>query len=256
MILKDKVCVIVGAASLRGIGYAAAGLFASQGAIVVAVDLAMNDDVASTIKHSIDEKYGIDSVLIGRKCDISSSAECADLLDSVASQFGKVDALVNCAGIVQSLSVLSINESDFDRMISVNLKGAFNLAKETLRVMRPQGFGSIVNVASVAAQRGGGLVGGAHYAASKGGVISLTKTIAREFGVHGIRANTVCPSMTETGMIDGMSPEKYKEIVSAIPLQRAGHAEDIAGACLFLASDFSSYITGATLDVNGGSHIH
>jgi NAD(P)-dependent dehydrogenase (short-subunit alcohol dehydrogenase family) len=222
----------------------------------VAVDLAMNDDVASIIKHSIDEKYGIDSVLIGRKCDISSSAECADLMDSVASQFGKVDALVNCAGIVQSLSVLSINESDFDRMISVNLKGAFNLAKETLRVMKPQGFGSIVNVASVAAQRGGGLVGGAHYAASKGGVISLTKTIAREFGVDGIRANTVCPSMTETGMIDGMSSEKYKEIVSAIPLQRAGHAEDIAGACLFLASDFSSYITGATLDVNGGSHIH
>jgi NAD(P)-dependent dehydrogenase (short-subunit alcohol dehydrogenase family) len=122
--------------------------------------------------------------------------------------------------------------------------------------MKPQGFGSIVNVASVAAQRGGGLVGGAHYAASKGGVISLTKTIAREFGVDGIRANTVCPSMTETGMIDGMSPEKYQEIVAAIPLQRAGHAEDIAGACLFLASDFSSYITGTTLDVNGGSHIH
>jgi NAD(P)-dependent dehydrogenase (short-subunit alcohol dehydrogenase family) len=256
MILKGKVCVIVGAASLRGIGYAAAGLFASQGAIVVAVDLAMNDDVASTIKHSIDEKYGIDSVLVGRKCDISSAAECLGLVDGVISQFGKIDALVNCAGIVQSLSVLSISEADFDRMISVNLKGAFNLAKETLRVMKPQGFGSIVNVASVAAQRGGGLVGGAHYAASKGGVISLTKTIAREFGVDGIRANTVCPSMTETGMIDGMSPEKYQEIVAAIPLQRAGHAEDIAGACLFLASDFSSYITGTTLDVNGGSHIH
>jgi NAD(P)-dependent dehydrogenase (short-subunit alcohol dehydrogenase family) len=216
----------------------------------------MNDDVASTIKHSIDEKYGNDSVLVGRKCDISSAAECLGLVDGVISQFGKIDALVNCAGIVQSLSVLSISEADFDRMISVNLKGAFNLAKETLRVMKPQGFGSIVNVASVAAQRGGGLVGGAHYAASKGGVISLTKTIAREFGVDGIRANTVCPSMTETGMIDGMSPEKYQEIVAAIPLQRAGHAEDIAGACLFLASDFSSYITGTTLDVNGGSHIH
>lgn len=136
MILKGKVCVIVGAASLRGIGYAAAGLFASQGAIVVAVDLAMNDDIASTIKHSIDEKYGIDSVLVGRKCDISSAAECLGLVDGVISQFGKIDALVNCAGIVQSLSVLSISEADFDRMISVNLKGAFNLAKETLRVIR------------------------------------------------------------------------------------------------------------------------
>jgi NAD(P)-dependent dehydrogenase (short-subunit alcohol dehydrogenase family) len=216
----------------------------------------MNDDVAATIKHAIDEKHGIDSFVVGRQCDISSSAECASLVDAVVSQFGKIDALVNCAGIVQSLSVLSISDSDFDRMINVNLKGAFNLSKETLRVMKPQGFGSIVNVASVAAQRGGGLVGGAHYAASKGGVISLTKTIAREFGVDGIRANTVCPSMTETGMIDGMSPEKYREIVSAIPLQRAGHAEDIAGACMFLASDYSSYITGTTIDVNGGSHIH
>jgi len=114
----------------------------------------------------------------------------------------------------------------------------------------------IVNVASVAAQRGGGLVGGAHYAASKGGVISLTRMIAREFGPQDIRANVVCPSMTETGMLDGMSEEKYDEIVSAIPLRRAAKPREIAGACLFLASELSGYVTGATLDVNGGSHIH
>jgi NAD(P)-dependent dehydrogenase (short-subunit alcohol dehydrogenase family) len=256
MILKDKVCVVVGAASLRGIGFAVADLFASQGAKVIAVDVAMDEDVAATIKHTIDEKNQINSVLIGRKCDISSSLDCAGLFDEVVREFGKVDALVNCAGIVQSLSILSIEEPDFDRMININLKGAFNLSKESLRIMKTQGYGSIINVASVAAQRGGGLVGGAHYAASKGGVISLTKTIAREFGVHGIRANTVCPSMTETGMIDGMSADKYKEIVASIPLQRAGRAVDIAGACMFLASDYSSYITGSTVDVNGGSHIH
>ncbi len=114
-----------------------------------------------------------------------------------------------------------------------------------------------MNLASVAAQRGGGLVGGAHYAASKGGVISLTRTVAREFGPQGIRANVVCPSMTETGMLDGnVTDDKFQEIVDAIPLKRAGKARDVAGACLFLASDLSAYVTGATLDVNGGSHIH
>lgn len=256
MILKDKVCIVVGAASLRGIGYAVVDLFVAQGAKVIAVDVAMSDDVAATIKHTVDEKYAIDSALIGIQCDISSSDQCAALMAKVERTFGRIDAMINCAGVVQSISVLDIQDSDLDRMININLKGAFNLSKAALRVMKRLSAGSIVHVASVAAQRGGGLVGGAHYAASKGGVISLTKTIAREFGPDGIRANAVCPSMTETGMIDGMSPEKYQAIVASIPLQRAGHAEDIAGACLFLASDYSSYITGSTIDVNGGSHIH
>ena len=117
--------------------------------------------------------------------------------------------------------------------------------------------GAIVNLASVAAQRGGGLVGGAHYAASKGGVISLTRSIAREFGPLGIRANVICPSMIETGMLDGnVTAKQFEDIVAGIPLKRAGKPSDIAGACLFLASDLSAYVTGATLDVNGGSHIH
>jgi NAD(P)-dependent dehydrogenase (short-subunit alcohol dehydrogenase family) len=152
--------------------------------------------------------------------------------------------------------MLTIEGSDFDRMMNVNLKGAFNLCKSALAVFAEQKRGAIVNVASVAAQRGGGLVGGAHYAASKGGVISLTRTIAREFGPMGIRANVVCPSMTETGMLDGLSEERQKEIATTIPLQRAGRPVEIAGACLFLASDLAGYVTGATIDVNGGSHIH
>jgi NAD(P)-dependent dehydrogenase (short-subunit alcohol dehydrogenase family) len=142
-------------------------------------------------------------------------------------------------------------------MIDVNLKGTFNLCQSALRLFERQGSGNIVNVASVSAQRGGGLVGGAHYAASKGGIISLTRTIAREFGPMGIRANIVSPSMTDTNMLDEtVSPERYQEIVAAIPLRRAGRASDVAGACLYLASDLSAYVTGATIDVNGGGHIH
>ena len=153
--------------------------------------------------------------------------------------------------------MLSIAEADYDSVLNVNLKGTFNICKSALSVFADRKRGVIVNLASVAAQRGGGLVGGAHYAASKGGVISLTRTIAREFGPHGIRANVVCPSMVETGMLDGnLSRDQFDEIVRTIPLQRAGRPADIAGACLFLASDLSAYVTGATIDVNGGSHIH
>jgi NAD(P)-dependent dehydrogenase (short-subunit alcohol dehydrogenase family) len=164
--------------------------------------------------------------------------------------------LVNCAGVVKSQSLLNIEDADYDLVVGVNLKGTFNLCKSAVSYFVGRGGGAIVNVASVAAQRGGGLVGGAHYAASKGGVISLTKSIAREYGPSGIRANVVCPSMTETGMIDGMAEERFQEIISTIPMRRAAKARDIAGACLFLASDLAAYVTGATIDVNGGSHIH
>ncbi|MGJ7916127.1 SDR family NAD(P)-dependent oxidoreductase [Massilia sp. LXY-6] len=257
MLLKDKVCIIVGAASLRGIGYATAELFAEHGARIVAVDVVMNEEIAAEIKASINQKTGLDADVVGVKCDIGNYADCRKLVGETLARHGRIDCLVNSAAIVKSQSLLAIEEADFDRIVNVNLKGAFNLSKSALEVFSEQKSGVIVNVASVAAQRGGGLVGGAHYAASKGGVISLTRTIAREFGPRGIRANVVSPSMTETGMLDGnMSAEKYQEIVSAIPLQRAGHARDIAGACLFLASDLAAYVTGATIDVNGGSHIH
>ncbi len=257
MLLKDKVCIVLGAASLRGIGYATAELFAEHGAKVVAVDLMMDDQVAAEIKSSIERKTGREAEVYGLKCDMARSAECDEAVNDVVARFGTVDCLVNTAAIVKSQPTLDIDERDFDRMLGVNLKGAFNISKSVLRVFKDRKRGVIVHVASVAAQRGGGLVGGAHYAASKGGVISLTRTIAREFGPMGIRANVVCPSMTETGMLDGnVSAEKFQEIVEAIPLKRAGRGSDVAGACLFLCSDLSAYVTGATIDVNGGSHIH
>ena len=256
MLLRDKVCIIAGAASLRGIGYATAELFAEHGAKVVVADLAMTDQVAAEIQASIDRKVGRPIELRGLRCDIGSFDDCRALFAGAASRFGRIDCLVNCAAVVKSQSFLSTTEKDYDFVVDVNLKGAFNLGKAAVEHFLASKGGNIVNIASVAAQRGGGLVGGAHYAASKGGVISLTKSIAREYGPEGIRANVICPSMTETGMIDGMTQEKFQEIVSAIPLRRAGMPRDIAGACLFLASDLSAYITGTTIDVNGGSHIH
>jgi NAD(P)-dependent dehydrogenase (short-subunit alcohol dehydrogenase family) len=256
MLLQDKVCVIVGAGSLRGIGYAIADLFAEHGAKVVAVDLAMDETLLVDIKSSIEGRLGRSVPIHGLRCDIGNPADCEKLAQDVLALHGSIDCLVNSAAIVKSQPLLDIGSRDLDVMLDVNLKGAFYLCQSMLKVFAQRKSGVIVNVASVAAQRGGGLVGGAHYAASKGGVISLTRTIAREFGPLGIRANVVCPSMTQTGMIDGMSDAQYQDIVSAIPLRRAAKPQEIAGACLFLASELAGYVTGATLDVNGGSHIH
>jgi NAD(P)-dependent dehydrogenase (short-subunit alcohol dehydrogenase family) len=254
--LDGKVCIIVGVASLRGIGYATAELFARHGAKLVVVDLMMDDSIASTVAESIIARNDLAPDMIGLRCDIQDAADCQRVVDAALERFGAIDCLVNTAAIVKSDGLLSIKSEDLDRILNVNLKGAFNICQSVLRVFDRQSRGSIVNVASVAAQRGGGLVGGAHYAASKGGVISLTRSIAREFGPKSIRANVICPSMTETGMLDGLSQSQFAQIVEAIPLKRAGKPEDIANACLFLASELSAYITGATLDVNGGSHIH
>jgi len=256
MLLQDKVCVIAGAASLRGIGYAIAELFAEHGAKIVAIDLAMDERVADEIRSSIENRTLKSADVYGINADLRRFADCERVMRETLSRHGTVDCLVNSAAVVKSQSLLDIEEKDYDLILDVNLKGAFNLCKSALGVFAARKGGIIVNVASVAAQRGGGLVGGAHYAASKGGVISLTRTIAREFGPLGIRANVVCPSMTETGMIDGMTPERIRQIVDGIPLKRAGKARDVAGACLFLASDLAAYVTGATIDVNGGSHIH
>ena len=257
MLLKGQVCVVVGAASVRSIGYAAAELFIRHGARVVAVDIAMDDRALGEIRASIESAGQRPSDVFGARCDISIPAECEELCRDVVAQHGALDCLVNCAALVKSQPMLEIDEADYDRIVDVNLKGTFNLCRSALRVFADRRRGVIVNLASVAAQRGGGLVGGAHYAASKGGVISLTKAIAREFGPLGIRANVICPSMTETGMLDGnVTAEAFREIVASIPLRRAARPADVAGACLFLASELSAYVTGATIDVNGGSHIH
>jgi NAD(P)-dependent dehydrogenase (short-subunit alcohol dehydrogenase family) len=256
-LLKGKVCIIVGAASLRSIGYATAELFAFHGAKLALLDLAMNEDISKTVVDSLALQIGFNPEVLTVQCDIRNVLECEEAIEKVFVKFGRIDCLVNCAGIVKSGGMLSILEEEYDTVLDVNLKGNFNICKSVLKIFNDQGTGVIVNVASMAAQRGGGLVGSSHYAASKGGVISLTRSIAREFGNKGIRANVICPSMTETGMLDGnITKEKFEEVVAAIPLKRAGRPVDIAGVCLFLASDLSAYVTGATIDVNGGSHIH
>lgn len=254
--LQNKVCIITGAASLRSIGYGTAELFAAHGAKLVLLDLAMNDQIANDLTNNIEKQIGNKVEIICLQCDIRSTEDCDNAIQKAVAHFGTIDCLVNCAGIVKSEGMLSINEQDYDLIMDVNLKGTFNICKSALKIFAEKHAGVIVNLASLAGQRGGGLVGGSHYAASKGGVISLTRSIAREFAPMNIRANVICPAMIETPMLDGFSAEQLDNVISGIPLKRVGKTSELAGACLFLASDLSGFVTGATIDVNGGIHIH
>jgi NAD(P)-dependent dehydrogenase (short-subunit alcohol dehydrogenase family) len=255
MLLNGKICIIAGAARARGIGNATAQLFAEQGAKIVIADRFSNPETAARMIDDLVAGGVRKTHVIAVRCDITKPEDCAHLVETTLVQFGQIDVLVNSAGIVDSRGLLEINSDQFDQMIGVNLKGAFNLCQAILRAFVKQGHGVIVNIASLAAQRGGGLVGGAHYASSKGGVVSLTRSIAREFVPQGIRANIICPAMAQTAMIDDMTENQIDAIVADIPLRRLGTPREVAGACLFLASDLSGYVTGATIDVNGGLHI-
>lgn len=255
-LLEGKVCVVAGAAAPKGIGEATALLFAEHGAAIVIADITVNETTEAAFAARIAD-LGIPQLQIcAVRCDISQRSDCDHVVASAIERFGRLDVLVNSAGIVESRPLLEIEESALERMLSVNLKGAFNLCRSALSAFSAQGHGAIVNIASLAAQRGGGLVGGAHYASAKGGMLSLTRSIAREFGPKGIRANAICPAMAQTGMLNSLSDTQISDIVRDIPLRRLGTPRDVAGACLFLASDLSNFVTGATLDVNGGLHIH
>ncbi len=253
MLMKEKVCVVTGAASPQGIGRATARMLTAHGAHVVVIDVSENvNDAAREIaaEHP-------NSSILGVRCNIVSRAACLEAAAEVSRAFNRVDALIHCAAIIRSGKYDEISEKDFEDVIAVNLSGAFNITRALTPPMVAQGAGSIVYVASVAAQRGGGLVGGAHYAASKGGVLSLTKSLARELAPAGVRVNAVCPSLIQTDFVtSSVSEDRLRDLTAGIPLGRPGRPEEVAASCMFLASDLSSYITGATLDVNGGSHIH
>ena len=253
MLMKDKVCVVTGAAAPGGIGRSTACLFAAHGARVIIVDVSAGVEEAARNVRAAHP----DSATVGMRCNVGSRTACLDAAAEASRVFGRVDALVHCAAVIRSGRYDEIAEESLREVIDVNLIGTFNIVGAFAPRMVAQASGAIVAVASVAAQRGGGLVGGAHYSASKGGVLSFTKSLARELGPAGVRVNAVCPSLIETdSLITTLGPDRIRDLTAAVPLGRPGKPEDVAGACLFLCCDLSAYITGATVDVNGGSHIH
>jgi len=250
MLLKDKVAVITGGAGINGLGYATARLMAAQGASVVIVDLARAEPAAAAARLGGDAHLGL-------VADVTDKAACEAAAAQVLRQRGRIDILVNNAGITQPVKTLEITGADYDRILDVSLRGTLYMSQAVLPAMREQRAGSVVCISSVSAQRGGGIFGGPHYSAAKAGVLGLARAMAREFGPEGIRVNCITPGLIETDITQGkLTPERKKEIAETIPLNRLGRADDVAGACVFLASDLSGYCTGITLDVNGGMLIH
>ena len=249
-LLTDKTAVITGGASRRGIGLATAKLFAEHGARLAILDLDREKCEAAARSLAGRDHCGL-------ACDITDRARVDEVFGRIGREFGRIDILVHVAGIVDAAKIMEVAPEVQARVMDVNVNGTMNVLQAVIPFMRGQGAGSIIAISSVAAQRGGGILGGPHYAASKGAVLSLVKAVARELAPEGIRANAICPSFIDTDFVEGlMTPERLRAIVSAVPMGRAGRADDIAGPCLFLASELSAYVTGAVIDVNGGSHIH
>lgn len=242
--LKGKTAIVTG--SGRGIGKAIAMKLASFGANVVINDIPQSEDAEKTAEEI--KAMGVGSICI--KGDVRNIDDVKALVDGTVKEFGSVDIFVNNAGVTRDGLMLRMSEEDWDLVMDINLKGAFNCIKTAARPMMKSKGGSIINVASVVGVMGN--PGQANYVASKAGLIGLTKTTAKEFASRGIRCNAVAPGFIESAMTDKLSDDVKKKYYDAIPLGRFGTVENIADTVAFLASDMSSYITGQVICIDGG----
>lgn len=253
MLLSGKTAIISGAASKAGIGLATARLLASHGARIAILDL----NEAAAAEAAVSLPAVPQGAHLGVACDVTEAKACRDAAQRVIAAFGQADILINNAGITQPLKLMEIGAENWQKVLDVNLTGVLYLSQAFIPHMRERKQGSIACMSSVSAQRGGGIFGGPHYSAAKAGVLGLAKAMARELGPDGIRVNSVTPGLIQTEITGGKLTDAMRaDILKGIPLSRLGDAADVAGAFLFLASDISSYITGAVIDVNGGMLIH
>ncbi len=246
MELKDKVALITGGA--QGIGRAVALLLADHGA-----DIAVSDVNLQKAEETAEEIRALGRKSMAVKANVADSEDVERMVQTLLSGFGRIDILVNNAGIAKDKLILRMTDEDWDAVLNVNLKGTFLCTRAVVRHMSKQRSGKIVNIASVVGEMGN--AGQANYAASKAGVIGLTKTIAREFAQRGINVNAVAPGYIETPMTDAIPEKAKEELKRMIPMERLGRPEDVARAVLFLVSDASGYITGQVLNVNGGIYM-
>lgn len=253
-LLSGRTVLISGAGRARGIGKATGHLLAQHGASVVLLDV---DEQGA--RRAAQDLLEIGATAIGLHCDVTDVQSCRDAVDQALNwpgSSGRIDVLINNAGVTQKRDVCDISDEDYLLITDVVLRGTIQLSQAVIPVMRRQGAGAIVNISSMSAQQGGGVFGGAHYCAAKAGVLGFTRALAREMGPQGIRANAIAPGLIITDFSrSGRSDEDKHASGSGWPIGRAGFSDEVAGACLFLASDLSSYVTGATLDVNGGAYM-
>ena len=246
-LLEGKTALITGAA--RGIGKAIALKFAQEGANIAFTDLVIDENGKATEA----EIAALGVKAKGYASNAADFAQTEEVVGQIHKDFGSIDILVNNAGITKDGLMLRMSEQQWDAVINVNLKSAFNFIHAVLPIMMRQRSGSIINMASVVGVHGN--AGQSNYAASKAGMIALAKSVAQEMGSRGIRANAIAPGFIETAMTAALSEEVRKEWMKAIPLRRGGKPEDIADVATFLASDMASYISGQVIQVDGGMNM-
>lgn len=247
MDFKDKCVIITGSA--RGIGREIALKFGEEGANVIIFDINIDgqEEVAKAVCDEIKELGGDAKYILG---DVSKPEDTDALIDFAKSEFGSVDVIVNNAGITRDNLIMRMSEADWDTVLTVNLKGAFNVIKSATRTLMKQRQGVIINMASVSGVMG--IAGQANYSASKAGLIGLTKSVAKELASRNIRCNAIAPGYIQTPMTDKLSDDIQRAYMDVIPLKKFGQVEDIANLVVFLSSDKAQYITGQVINVDGG----
>lgn len=243
MDLREKVAFITGGA--RGIGREIADLFARNGANIALCDINYDG-----VKQASDDIRKHNVKVEGYLLDVSNLKECEEVVKKAVDNFGRIDILVNNAGITRDNLLIRMSEEEFDRVIAINLKGTFNCTKIVSRVMMRQRYGRIINIASIIGIVGN--AGQANYAASKAGIIGITKSVAKELASRNITVNAIAPGYIKTEMTEALPEEVRSRMLENIPLGRPGTPFDVAAVALFLASEYSSYMTGQVIVVDGG----
>ncbi|KRE10959.1 oxidoreductase [Bacillus sp. Root239] len=248
--LKERVAIITGSGSKKGIGRTIALTLAEQGAAVVIADINF-DGVQDTV-NEIKEAGG---KALGIELNVTSKDSCDAMVKQTLEEFGRIDILINNAGISQKVTVQDMTLEDITRVFNVNMFGLFLCTQAVLETMKDQKYGRIISLSSVSAKRGGGVFGGPHYSASKAAVLGFSKNLAREVALDGITVNCVAPGLVNTEIWKYLPEEDAKSVIDSIPMGRPGEVKEIAATIAFLASKEASYITGEEIDINGGSHM-
>ena len=251
--MLDRTVIVTGAGSARGIGRETCVRLAAAGWTVAALDL-VEADARETAQLAASVN-GADAV--GLACDVTNADEVDAAVAAIERDCPPVAALVNNAGITAPTRFLDIETDEWDRVFDVNVRGTYLVTRRVLPAMVDRGHGRIVNLSSVSAVRGGGVFGGSHYSAAKAAVLGFTRALAREVGPHGVTCNALAPGLIGTDITAGkLTPERQAQLVADVPVRRQGTTGEVASMIVYLCSDDAGYVTGATLDVNGGSHIH
>ena len=245
-----NVVIVTGSGSARGIGRGTALCFAEQGATVVIADI--NE---AGVQESVDFIKAQGGKAFGVKLDVTSQESVDSMVETVMKEFGRIDVLVNNAGISQRITVEDMTIDDVKRIFEINVFGLIRCCKAVMPVMKAQKYGRIVNLSSAAGKRGGGFFGGAHYSASKAAVLGFSKNLAREVAEYNITVNSVAPGLINTDIWKTMPSDVANAIVATIPVGRPGETREIGATICFLASKEASFITGEDIDINGGSHM-